>query len=72
MGVICPSCSREILTAPSLGGVEIELQVPPPGWDHRTMGGFVIRAGHAEPTTKPKAGETLYVPHRSICRRSAA
>jgi len=65
----CSSCSTPIVTADSLAGVAIVLQVPPVGWNFPTMGGLVLRGGHVEPTTKPKPGEVCYVAHAGfLCK----
>jgi len=65
----CPSCSAPIVTADSLAGVRLDLQVPAKGWDQKNLGGFVITNGVAIHTTKPKPDDVLYVPHRPLCHR---
>ena len=64
----CPSCQTPIVTADSLAGVRLDLQIPGKGWDSRNLGGFVIENGVAMHKQKPAEGETLYVPHRPLCR----
>ena len=64
----CPTCQTPIVTADSLAGVELTLQAPPRGWDGKTFGGFVIRGGVAQITTKYEPGESRYVAHRPLCK----
>ena len=64
----CPSCQTPIVTADSLAGVRLDLQLPGKGWNQKDLGGFVIQNGVAMHKQKPADGETLYVPHRPLCR----
>lgn len=66
----CPSCQTPIVTANSQALVPIELQLPPRGWDHRKLGGFVIDRDVATFTMTVKPGDTMYVPHRPLCRKA--
>lgn len=68
----CPSCSTPILSAPSLGGVEIELQLADPKRDPKTAPTICIRGGLALVVTKPEPVETRYVAHKPNCGRAAA
>ena len=64
----CPTCSTPIVTATSLACEPIVLQIPPVGWNFKSLDGMVLRDGHVEPTTKPKPGEEVYVTHRQLCK----
>lgn len=68
----CPSCSAPILSAPSLGGVEIVLELAPRGWGCKRSGALVVRAGLATVTTTPAAGEAVYRAHAPWCGKVAA
>lgn len=68
----CPSCSAPILTAPSLGGVEIWLQLTDPMRDRKQAPIICIRQGLALVVTKPEPGETRYVAHKPFCGKAAA
>lgn len=68
----CPSCSTPILSAPSLGGVEIVLQLADPKRDPKSAATICIRGGLALVVTTPEVGETKYVAHRPRCGRAAA
>ena len=68
----CPSCSAPVLTAPSLGGVEIVLQLADPKRDPRSAAIICIRDGLALVVTTPEPGERRYVAHAPRCGRAAA
>lgn len=67
----CPACSAPILLAPSLSGVELQLQPADPRRDSKAAAVFCIRAGKAQITT-PEPGEPRCVAHKPNCRKAAA